>query len=258
MPKDLELTGTFKDHFSTQSDGYARYRPTYPTELFEFLSSLTTSHAIAMDCATGNGQVAVSLTEFYSEIIATDASQSQIDAAIRHPRITYRIAMAEHSGLADDSVDLMTAGQAFHWFDEERFFREAQRVLRPDGVLAIWCYELCTVSDQCDVIVDRLYRDIVGDFWPRERAKIQSGYSDVRLPGSVVAVPPINMNLDWGVADMLGYLRTWSACKRYEAQHGSDPVALIEADLQAAWGGAERRVVWPLEIKVSRVNRLLE
>ena len=211
-----------------------------------------------MDCATGNGQAALSLTEYYTEVIATDASRSQIDAAVRHPRITYRAATAEQSGIADDSVDLLTVGQAFHWFDEERFFIEAQRILRPDGVLAIWCYELCSVSDQCDAIVDRLYRDIVGDFWPRERAKIERGYSDVRLPGSVVAVSPISMNLNWSAADMLGFLRTWSACKRYEAQHGSDPVALVEADLQAAWGAAKRRVVWPLEIKVSRVNRLLE
>jgi SAM-dependent methyltransferase len=258
LPKDLELTGAFKDHFSTQSDGYARYRPTYPRALFEFLSSLTTSRATAMDCATGNGQAAQSLAEFYTEIVATDASQSQIDAAVRHPRITYHAVTAEQSGLADDSADLMTVGQAFHWFDEERFFREARRVLRRDGVLAIWCYESCSVSDQCDAIVDRLYREIVGDFWPRELATIEKGYSDVRLPGSVIEAPSINMNLDWSAADMLGYLRTWSACKRYEAQHESDPVALIEADLQAAWGAAQRRVVWPLEIKVSRVNRLLE
>jgi SAM-dependent methyltransferase len=258
LPKDLELTGAFKDHFSTQSDGYARYRPTYPTALFEFLSSLTTSHATALDCATGNGQVALSLTEYYAEVLATDASQSQVDAAVRHPRISYQTALAEHLDLANNSVDLMTVGQAFHWFDEQQFFREAQRVLKSDGVLAIWCYEICSVSDQCDAIVDRLYRDIVGDFWPRERAKIESGYSDVRLPGSVIEVPPLNMSLDWSAADMLGYLRTWSACQRYQAQRGSDPVALVEEDLLAAWGAAERRVVWPLEIKVSRVNRLLE
>jgi SAM-dependent methyltransferase len=252
------LTGDFKDHFSTQSDGYAQYRPTYPAELFQFLASIATAHTLAWDCATGSGQAAVALTEYFSTVVASDASRAQIDAAIPHSDVEYRVAAAEQSDLADASVDLLAVGQAFHWFDEELFFEEARRVLRPDGVLAIWAYEICEVSDRCDAIVDTLYRDLVGEYWPPERVMIEQGYSGVELPGVSVPAPDMMMSLEWSATEMLGYLRTWSACERYKAEKGSDPVEEISAQLESAWGAGRRRVAWPLAIKVSRPNTLLE
>ncbi len=252
------MTVGFKDHFSTRSRGYAQYRPSYPDELFQFLASITDDRNLAWDCATGSGQAAVALADYFSDVIATDASQSQIDTAVVHPQVEYRVATAEQSGLAEESVDLLTVGQALHWFDRALFIDEARRVLKPRGALAIWCYELCHVTDECDVLIHTLYRDIVGDFWPPERVTIEQGYSNVELPGESVAVPEFEMSLDWRAADMFGYLRTWSACKHYESEKGSDPVTEIEAELAEAWGDKERRVVWPLRIKISRVNTLLE
>jgi SAM-dependent methyltransferase len=252
------VPAAFKDHFSRQSGGYARHRPTYPDALFRFLASTVSSHDAAWDCATGNGQAAIALAEHFSDVIATDASQQQIDAASRHPKVNYRVATAEVSGLADHSVDLVTVAQAFHWFDHDRFFAEAKRVLRPAGVLAIWCYELCAVTSECDAVIDTLYRDIVGNYWPPERAMIEDGYAGVQMPGTPIALPALDMNLEWRAPDMLGYLRTWSACKRFEADRGRDPVDDIETGLMAAWGPVARRVSWPLKIKVCRPNTLLE
>ena len=226
--------------------------------MFEFLSSAAAAHDAAWDCATGSGQAAVALSEHFSTVIATDASAAQIEAAVPHPRVCYRVASAERSGLGDESVDLVTVGQAFHWFDQAAFFDEARRVLRPAGVLAIWCYETCHVSDRCDAVIDDLYRRIVGEFWPPERVQIERGYDHVQMPGETIAVPDIGMSLAWSAADMLGYLRTWSACKRYEKARGSDPVAQIQDSLLRAWGDATRPVRWPLNIKVSRANTLLE
>lgn len=170
----------------------------------------------------------------------------------------YRVATAEASGLENNSADLLTVGQAFHWFDEAAFFAEAQRVLKADGVLALWCYEICEVDLACDAIIDTLYRQIVGDYWPPEREFIEQGYAGVTLPGQVISAPPFDMSLEWLAADMLGYLRTWSACKRYEAAQGSDPVEQIEAALTDAWGSGARSVSWPLKLKISRPNSLLE
>ena len=67
---------SFKDHFSTQSSAYSRYRPGYPAELFQYLASLTAEHELAWDCATGSGQAALALTPLYSKVIASDASQA--------------------------------------------------------------------------------------------------------------------------------------------------------------------------------------
>ncbi len=255
MQEELEIdTPSFKDYFSERSDCYAKYRPSYPDELFRFLASTARHHDAAWDCATGNGQAAVALARYFAAIVATDASQEQIDAAIQDSRVRYATARAENSGLQTSFFDLLTVGQAFHWFDESRFFAEAARVLRPDGVLALWSYQLCTVSPECDAIVYRLYEDIVGEFWPPERARVEKNYDDVILPGIEVATPPLQMSQTWCVDDMLGFLRTWSACKRYQATHKTDPVLQIAPHLQRAWGGDARQVQWPLNLKVRRLN----
>jgi len=248
----------FKDHFSRQSDAYAKYRPSYPDGLFRFLAASVIENGTAWDCATGNGQAAVALADYFSTVVASDASPSQINAALAHPKVEYRVATAEVSGLADHSVDLITVGQAFHWFNHDDFLAEAKRVLKPRGVLAIWCYELCSVTDECDALVDTLYRDIVGEYWPPERVMVEEGYASVDLPGIAVDTPTLEMTLEWSVEDMLGYLRTWSACKRFEVANHRDPVTDIEAALRAAWGEQKRRATWPLQTRVTRLNTLLE
>ncbi len=243
---------SFKDHFSTQSAGYARHRPHYPAELFAYLAGLA-GRRLAWDCATGNGQAAIALAGHFERVVATDASQAQIDAAIAHPAVSYRVAKAEASGLEDDSVDLVTVGQALHWFDTPRFFAEASRVLVAGGIVAAWCYELCSVSPACDSAVEHLYTGIVGPFWPKERRLIEERYAGIEFPGIELVPPAFEMKSQWTVDDMLGYLRTWSACQRYRRERGEDPVGLIDDELRRAWGTAPRKVRWPLTARISRL-----
>lgn len=242
----------FKDHFSAQSAGYARHRPLYPRQLFTYLAGLS-DRRLAWDCATGNGQAAVALADHFERVIATDASRAQIDAAIAHPGVSYRVAPAEDSGLQDASADLVTVGQALHWFDTGRFFAEVSRVLVAGGVVAAWCYELCKVSQECDAVVGRLYTDILEPFWPPERRLVEARYAGIAFPGDELATPEFEMTAEWTVADMLGYLRTWSACQRYLGEHGEDPVGLIQDELRRAWDTAPRTVRWPLTAKVARL-----
>lgn len=244
---------SFKDYFSDRSARYAQYRPNYPDSLFCFLADRCRRHERAWDCATGNGQSALGLIKFFEEVIATDASAAQIEAAIPSPGVHYRVAAAERSELPEQSVDLLTVGQALHWFQIQQFFEEAQRVVRPGGVVATWFYKLCNVSAAVDSIVDRLYGDIVDEFWPPERHYIENDYAGIPYPAPLLDVPEFSMRASWSVDDMLGYLGTWSACKRYTGQHGHDPVALIEAELREAWGTAAREVTWPLVVRAYRL-----
>lgn len=130
----------FQDHFSGHAADYAVHRPTYPQGLFRYLSGLLTRRERVWDCATGNGQAALLLAEYFDEVVATDASRRQLAAAPAHPRIRYRCAPAERAPLETESVDLVTVAQALHWFDVDAFHREVCRVLRPGGLLAVWCY----------------------------------------------------------------------------------------------------------------------
>jgi len=69
---------SFKDHFSRQATDYARFRPQYPHALFRFIAVTAPNDQLALDCATGNGQAAVALAEFFQKVIALDASGEQI------------------------------------------------------------------------------------------------------------------------------------------------------------------------------------
>jgi SAM-dependent methyltransferase len=242
----------FKDHFSAHADAYARYRPDYPPALFAWLAEIAPSRGRAWDCATGSGQAAVALAEHFAEVIASDASETQVRSAFPHPRVSYRVAPAERSGIEDASVDAITVAQAVHWFDIPAFYREAERVLKPGGVLAVWAYAVFASTPEIDRVVDHLYREIVGPYWPPDRGMIERGYEDVHLPFDPVDPPSFAMEKDWTLDDAIGYLGTWSATRGYLAARGHDPVALVRDELAAAWGGGTQRVWWPLFLKVAR------
>jgi len=155
---------TFQDKFSRQSGLYAQARPTYPKELFDFLSSCCRHHERAWDCATGNGQAALALADYFTEVIATDASQRQLTEATPHPKVQYHQATAEASGLEAASVDLITVATALHWFDLDGFYKEAQRVAKPGAVIAAWGYWRTNISPEVDAVVEVLREQVLGPY----------------------------------------------------------------------------------------------
>lgn len=245
----------FKDHFSGHAADYTRYRPGYPRPLFAWLAGQVPGRTLAWDCATGNGQAAVGLAEFFATVIATDASAAQVAAATPHPQVRYAVAPAEASGIASHSVDLLTVGQALHWFDFPAFYAEAARVLKPGGVLGVWSYGLMQVSPAVDAAVWRLYEPILGPYWPEERRYVEEQYRTLPFPCQEIASPRFAMEARWTLEQLMGYLGTWSAVRRYCNELGSDPLALIADELRAAWcdAGMQRQVVWPLSMRVGRM-----
>jgi len=246
----------FKDHFSDQAADYARYRPDYPHELFVYLGSLVLARECAWDCGTGSGQAAVALAEFFDRVVATDASEKQILSATKSPRVEYRIAPAENSGLSFQSLDLIAVAQALHWFDLDAFYMEAKRVLKPDGILAVWCYGLLEIGPEIDAIINRFYREIVGPYWPPERKIIESRYQTIPFPFAELQPPQFTMETHWSLAQLVGYLRTWSATRAFIVATRTDPIEEIISDLSTAWEkqDRERLISWPLSIRAGRVS----
>ena len=246
---------TFKDHFSDHAGAYARARPSYPDELFAWLAQACPARAWVWDCATGNGQAARGLARHFARVEATDASAEQIRHAHGPDNVRFRVATAEVSGLPGASVDAVFVGQALHWFDHERFYAEVRRVVRPGGLLAVVGYVAARTTPTIDALVRRLYRDITGPYWPPERAYLERGYAaSLPFPFPRLDPPPVRHTCRWAAADMLAYLRTWSASRRYEAAQGVDPVSLIASELRAAWGPETRTVTWDLDVLVGRVG----
>jgi SAM-dependent methyltransferase len=246
-------TRGFKDYFSGHAAEYARHRPTYPPELFAHLAELAPRREQAWDCATGSGQAALALAAHFAHVIATDASPEQLSSAAVHARVAYRLAAAERSGIETATVDCVTIAQALHWFDLEAFYAEVRRVLVPRGVIAAWSYDVASISPQVDAILARYYREIVGPYWPAERSAVENGYRTLAFPFEELATGRWEMRVHWELEQLLGYVATWSASRRYAAARGSDPLDLVRAELERAWGAAPRDVTWPLLARIGRV-----
>lgn len=246
----------FKDHFSGHAADYARFRPNYPPKLFNYLASISPRHELAWDCATGNGQAAVGLADHFARVIATDASARQIESAQAKPSISYSVAPAEASGIDLDSVDLILVAQALHWFDMDRFFAEAKRVSTESGILAISTYTLASVNPEIDAILSKFYHETTGPYWPPERDLVETNFKNVRFPFTEIPSHEFEMRQEWNLAHLSGYLRTWSATKKFIAACGFDPVDSLMQDLGSVWQDREqpRQVTWPLKLRTFRVQ----
>jgi ubiquinone/menaquinone biosynthesis C-methylase UbiE len=243
----------FKDHFSKQAADYAKFRPRYPHELFVYLRSVAPSAQIAWDCGTGNGQAALGLSSVFDQVIATDASETQIANAQSHKRVKYRVAPAERSGIESETIDLIMVAQALHWFDLDRFSAEARRVLKPGGVLAASAYNLLTIEPAIDEVVNRYYYEVVGPFWPPER-KLVEQFADLLFPFYEINPPKFEMTAQWSLEHLIGYLRTWSSTQQFIAAKDTDPLEEITDELSYAWGNSHqiRDVSWPLSLRIGR------
>ena len=244
----------FKDHFSTRSDDYQKYRPGYPPVLFDYLASISPARQLAWDCATGTGQAARELARLFSKVVASDASAQQIDQAVGNARINYQVMPAEQPTLAAQSVDLITVAQALHWFDQARFYTAAWRVLKPEGVLAVWSYNLLSINPDIDRVVKHFYHDIVGPYWPPERKLIEQGYAPLPEMFRRIDIPEFAMQSQWSLSDLMGYLGTWSASRYYMTERDSDPLDIIRQELQQVWGdnNVVRRIDWPLCLRIGK------
>ena len=245
----------FPDHFSGHSHDYARFRPTYPAALFEWLAAQAPARDRAWDCGTGSGQAAVALAAQFTAVIATDASAEQVARAMPHARVQYAVAPAEAPGIDGASVDLVTAAQAFHWFDQERFFAAAATVLKPGGVLAIWMYRATSVSPDIDTIASDLEWRVLKEDWPGERRLVDTGYQSAVIPAPFeeFRAPPFVLIAQWTRDQYVGYVGTWSAVHRHRARTGADPLEPLAAVLQALWPENEQREVrWDLALRVLR------
>ncbi len=242
------------DHFSGHAADYARYRPGYPQALFDWLAALVPATDTAWDCGCGNGQATTALAGHFLKVLGTDLSAEQVARAAAHPRIDYRAAPAEQSGLAAGCCDLVTVAQALHWFDFDAFYREVDRVLKPGGILAAWTYTLLRSEPGITALVEDFHGRVIGPWWPAERRWVDRGYRDIPFPYPAIPAPPFEIRLRWTRDDLLAYLRTWSASERYRKERGEDPTNALKAPLEALWPDpmVPKDFVWPIAVRAGR------
>ncbi len=240
-----------KDNFSTQAKLYANFRPRYPDSLYDFLFRQAKNLDSALDCATGNGQVAIALAAKFKEVYATDISEKQLAHATQLPNTIYKQEAAEQTSFADNHFDLITVAQAIHWFDFDKFYTEVKRILKPDGIIAVIGYGLIRVNKTIDAWIDHYYWNIVGPYWDKERKYIDEEYRTIPFPFKQITAPAFYMEYEWNKDQFIGYLNTWSALQHFIKQQGYNPLTeeLLQ-QLNNVWpDDAIQTVCFPLFLK---------
>lgn len=252
----MDPDNSFKDNFSKQAAVYSKFRPTYPRVLFEFLTDLAPGHKLAWDCGTGNGQSAVKLADFFEKVYATDPSAAQIKNAVPDDKVTYRVESAEApTGLDDNTVDLVTVAQAVHWFDFDTFYTQVKRVLKPEGILAVWAYGIPTITNELDPIIKDFHDNVVGEFWLAENKLIDAGYATIPFPFQEIETPDFFIRKQASLAELLGHLRSWSATQKYIDRYDENPIEPLSQKLQQYWGNSktEKEITWKLITRIGKV-----
>ena len=244
-----------KDNFSKQADVYAKYRPNYPSALFEFILSHIPNRTSAWDCATGNGQTAIVLAKHFDKVYATDISQKQLDNAIASPNIFYSLQPAEQTNFPDNSFDLITVSQALHWFQFDQFYTEVKRVAKPGGCLGVWMYNLLQISPTIDRAVLKLYKEILGTHWDKERKFVDENYSTIPFPFSEMECPAFQLHFEWTLDELEGYLNTWSALQKFIGINGFNPVRDLINDIRPDWTAERMEIIFPVTMRMGQIEK---
>ncbi|XP_045138420.1 putative methyltransferase DDB_G0268948 isoform X3 [Portunus trituberculatus] len=219
---------------------YARFRPHPPQSLIDnilsFLKSkYTGALAAAADVGCGSGQTTWILAPHFNNVTGLDISEAQITEAIKKNKannVSFKVSGAEKLPFPSQSLQVITTGQACHWFDLPKFYAEVDRVLVPGGVVALYGYLFPLpifgeVSDQLAEIVNDTYKN-------KLKGYIQQGSMEVYLENYKsekysMAHYEDNIEIrndshytdrDVSVTDLTGYISSWSGFQNYRAQNG--------------------------------------
>src|SRR4051812_3683515 len=127
------------DRFSNRVENYIKYRPTYPEAVLEFLKQkgIVKADSVIADIGSGTGISAELFLKNGNKVIGVEPNKDMREAAERllknYPSFESKAATAEETGLTNGSVDVIMAGQAFHWFDKQKCREEFKRILKKDS-----------------------------------------------------------------------------------------------------------------------------
>ncbi|MDY4333022.1 class I SAM-dependent methyltransferase [Pectobacterium brasiliense] len=246
-----------RNWFSSGGENYARYRPHYPPELAEYLSSLAPNTQNALDVGCGTGQLTRQLAEHFDAVKGIDPSVSQLGNAVAHHRIDYACSPAETLPEQPLTYSLITAAQAAHWFKLDAFYQEVRRVAVPQGILALISYGVMQLDDDLNDRFRQFYYEEIGPFWPAERQLVDNGYRDIPFPFDEIAAPPLNIHLEWLLDALLGYISTWSAVASAREAGREEMLRRFYDDIATLWGTPTtcRPVRWPINMRIGRVEK---
>lgn len=169
------------ERFSNRVDNYIRYRPGYPAGAIEALASRCgLGHgSVVADIGSGTGILTGQLLDAGCTVFGIEPNREMRQAAERlllhYPAFTSINGRAESTSLPDSSVDVVTAGQAFHWFDPDAARREFLRILKPGGWVVLMWNERLVDSSSFSVAYESLLKRYATDYEQVDHRRFDAG-----------------------------------------------------------------------------------
>ena len=247
-----------KDNFSRQSKIYKKYRPTYPKKLYEDILEQVDVRHLCWDCGTGNGQAAIVLANYFKKVYATDLSVRQIENATKKTNVFYSVERAEKTNFKENQFDLITVGQALHWFDFKAFNTEVKRVSKHRAILSTWGYGLLRIDKPINTLIEEFYYDIIGSYWDVERRHIDNAYASIPLDFKEIETPTNReITIRWNLLQLKGYLNSWSSVQHYKNKNnGEDPVDILIEKIACHWDNRLiKKIRFPIFNRMGRIYK---
>nr|XP_045612910.1 putative methyltransferase DDB_G0268948 isoform X1 [Procambarus clarkii]XP_045612912.1 putative methyltransferase DDB_G0268948 isoform X1 [Procambarus clarkii]XP_045612913.1 putative methyltransferase DDB_G0268948 isoform X1 [Procambarus clarkii] len=230
---------------------YAKFRPQPPTSLVDqimgFLKEKYEGPVMAAaDVGCGSGQSTQILAPHFASVTGLDISEAQTSEAIKlnsRANVFFKTSGAEKLPFPDNSLQLITAGQACHWFDLPQFYKEADRVLVPGGVLALYGYMFPyavheNLTEKLFEIIDHMYKSELNGY-------VHQGSKEVYLEQyggekyKLIYDEQLEVRDDTHfkdkmatVAELTGYITTWSGYQNFKSKNGDAAAQKILDDFQ--------------------------
>ncbi|XP_051997730.1 putative methyltransferase DDB_G0268948 [Xyrauchen texanus] len=223
---------------------YQKYNFDPPDELKEIILQYLDKkkgqpHQLALDLGCGTGQNSRLLAPHFQEVVRIVVSESQLEEARTvpgFPNLSYRVGTAEELPFPNGSVDLLTAASAAHWFELERFLKEAVRVLKPQGCLALFGYgdNFKLHHESCGDRLNYIYEDVRQVLRPYTRSMVT--VANIKLHDLFEALPfpdkerivSLKVKQQLSIKNIIGFFETFSMYQAYLRVEPSAATALLE------------------------------
>lgn len=243
--------------FSNPSFGaanYAKFRPTYPSRLYEHIIGYHVIHnksapKVVVDFGCGTGQATKALGNHGQKVLGLDPSNTMIEQALKEDHaenIDFAVCNENslETKLGKGSVDLLTAGEAAHYFAWPQFWERAAAILKPGGTLALfsyWTFAFPDYPEVAQIIDEYAYADDkCGPYWDSGREYLDREYIDIKNAMDPSKFEDLEYRVnhfdkfrpeepfelikrDISVQDVISMLKTWSSYFNYKAANPNDP-----------------------------------
>jgi len=185
------------------------------------------------------------LINYFENVKSSDINGNQIKSGFKHNNIEYSVQNSEKTNYKDLSFDIVCVAQALHWFSSDKYYKEVNRILKEDGIFACWGYSFFKINNEIDKLINETIFDPILPYWAEENKLLWNNYSEIDFPFEKIEVPEIKMIETWNKIELVEYIKTWSAYKRFIDNNNNDIISNFLDTISGIWKDNEK-----LEVKM--------